>query len=333
MQDNRTILVGTYGKAKTPTIFTLTLTDGNAKLSPLCDKTANPSFLALSPDRRILYAVEEGAEGKIHSFRMGPTPELLSTQETKGSDPCHILVDSAHHLVLVSNYTSGSLAAFPIKEDGELAPLSFLDQHQGSGPNPDRQEGPHVHCAFLAADGMIYSCDLGLDTIFAYQASDGTLVHRPDKDIALPAGSGPRHLYVSRTHQGLLYCVSELSGEIFVIRDGSLLQELSVRDSSRAGNTTAAVKADPREQHLYVSNRGDDTIAHFAIGEDGLLKLCEISSCGGSAPRDILVLEDLVLCANQNSSTITVLQRADDGTLSHPVQTLLCPHPSCLLPL
>ena len=335
MEEAVRMLIGTYGPKDQDTIFELRIPEDpeNATITPFWRGTRNPSYLAFSPDHRVLYAVEEGTSGKIHSILLKKDPVILTSQETCGADPCHILVDPQKRLVFVSNYTSGSLAAFPMREDEALLPLNFLDQHTGHGVNPKRQEGPHVHCAFFDQQGNILSCDLGLDRIFAYQTrEDRTILRDSGLDVTLPAGSGPRHLYVPHRFTDLIYAVSELSGEVFVIRSGKILQECSVRDNSRDGNTTAAVKADSRENHLYVSNRGDDTIAHFSIGPDGLLSLREIVPCGEKAPRDILVTDRYLVAANQDSSTITILLRSIDGALSDPVCTLSCPHPSCLLP-
>ena len=194
MEEAVRMLIGTYGPKDQDTIFELRIPEDpeNATITPFWRGTRNPSYLAFSPDHRVLYAVEEGTSGKIHSILLKKDPVILTSQETCGADPCHILVDPQKRLVFVSNYTSGSLAAFPMREDEALLPLNFLDQHTGHGVNPNRQEGPHVHCAFFDQQGNILSCDLGLDRIFAYQTrEDRTILRDSGLDVTLPAGSGP----------------------------------------------------------------------------------------------------------------------------------------------
>lgn len=278
-----------------------------------CGVVKNPSYICFDTSQSILYAVrEEVPTGALHTLRIGSDGlELVGAFSTQGADPCHISLDESGRVLLVANYTSGSLAVFSVGEDGVPVTQTQLIVHEGRGAHPARQEAPHVHCARVRGKEA-FVVDLGLDKVFVY-GIDGQAGVLTDtgKRLCFPPGSGPRHLEFCRRAPGVVYVVCELSNQIAVFRekdgDYALVQLLSTLPADFVGeNTAAAVKAE--RDYLFVSNRGHDSIAAYRIGEDGLLELSQIVGSGGKTPRDFSVFGDYLVIANQDSDSITVLR-------------------------
>jgi 6-phosphogluconolactonase len=200
--------VGTYtAKAAGRGIYAYRMDSetGHVQGGELAAEMRDPSFLAIHPTGKFLYAVSEAgnSEGKntgaIMAFAISGPGQIqpLNTQSSLGAAPCHLALDDAGTHVLVANYGGGSVAAFPVRADGSLGAASGFAQHTGSGPNPQRQEGPHAHGIYPHKNGRVfYACDLGTDEVLAYPWKSGALVADPSLGAKLPPGSGPRHLAV-----------------------------------------------------------------------------------------------------------------------------------------
>lgn len=344
-----TILVGSYAPAQAQGIHLFRLRADPLRLEPAGGQSgiSNPSYLAASADGSLVYAVMEDMEfdgqfgGGAAAFRRrGDRLEPLDRLPTGGTLPCHLLLDEPNRALYVSNYLSGSLSMFRLAADGSLAGRTDLDRHAGRGPDPDRQEGPHAHFAGFAPDGRgLYCVDLGLDRLCLYapDPASGRLCRQPRGDIALPGGTGPRHFAVLPGRPGWLYVVCELSSEVYAVEQtadgGRIAGRVSTLAGDVPGSTCAAIKASPDGRFLYASNRGDDSIAVIAAGpQPGGLTLMQCQPTGGRNPRDLLVLEDLVLAANQDGGGITGFARdPQTGLLSGPVLQADCPQPVCLV--
>src|SRR5262245_7843949 len=201
-----TYYVGTYTGGTSRGIYRLRFDSATGELGPpvLAAETKNPSFLALHPNGRWLYAVSEVSDfggastGAVSAFAIDARTgnlALLNQRPSEGADPCHLVVDRAGRHVLVANYTGGTVAVLPIEADGRLRPASSVRVHEGSGPNRERQERAHAHGIYLdAEERFAVSPDLGADRVFVYRfdAAKGTL--EPHGAAALAPGSGPRHL-------------------------------------------------------------------------------------------------------------------------------------------
>ena len=183
--------------------FWLNLTSG--ALAPIGEvaQVAAPSFIAISPNQKFLYAVSEGAGRNgsfISAFRIDPETgklALLNRQPSGGSGPCHVSVDEKGRDVLVANYGSGSVSVFPIDTNGALGAMSAFFQDQGSSVNPQRQKGPHAHCIVTDPDDRFaFWCDLGLDKVmvFKFDPSKGSLVANEPPFASVKPGAGPRHI-------------------------------------------------------------------------------------------------------------------------------------------
>ncbi|MFS8087189.1 MAG: lactonase family protein, partial [Acidobacteriota bacterium] len=203
------VYVGTYtttGKSEGIYLYRLNLSSGQLKHVATTSQVINPSFLALAPSRRYLYAVNEVGEfggkksGAVSAFAVDQRTgqlRLLNQQASLGSDPCYVEVDAGGKFVLVANYTGGNVSVFPIQRHGSLGEATDMKQAQGSSVNRDRQEGPHAH--YIALDPtnrFAYSCDLGTDKvmIFRFDSRHGKLLPSEPPWVQVKPGAGPRHL-------------------------------------------------------------------------------------------------------------------------------------------
>lgn len=273
----------------------------------------NPSFVALSPDRKLLYAVEERSpDGFIHTLHWDETGlSHLTSHATRGADPCYIGMDANGGMLLVANYTSGSLAVYQTDENGIPKEMTDFVEHEGKGPHPVRQEGPHAHyCRMRGNEAFVV--DLGLDKAFIYEIDKNTgKVTDSGKYLEFPKGSGPRHLEFDPERPELVYAVCELESKAAVFQEENgrykLKQILStLPDDFSETNIAAAIRY--KNGHLFISNRGHDSIAMFKAGEDGLLTLTDITKTGGRTPRDFNIMGDYLVAANQDSDLLTVLK-------------------------
>jgi 6-phosphogluconolactonase len=266
--------------------------------------TTNPSFLALHPNGRYLYAVNEDAPSSgtdhITALAIGDVSSsgglrAIGTVSSEGLAPCHLSIDASGKWLFVANYVSGTIAVFPIQSDGRLGRARQVVQQKGSGPVAARQESAHAHEVVLSPDGrFLLSVDLGADRIFVYgfEATTGALTPNTQQTVVLPAGYGPRHLVFSKDGQRI-YVVTELTPAVITLgwntQRGSMTQlgvvsTLPAADPSEHGG--AEIVLHPNGKFLYASNRGNsNTIAVFRIGPDGLPVPAGHVPTGGKLPR------------------------------------------------
>ena len=280
-----------------------------------------PSYVLRHPSHNILYAVRElTEEGALYAFRIKEDGlEKICELPSGGKDPCFLTLDETGKYLIVINYSGSSFSIYRL--DGEGVPVQMTEcvHHEGSGPNPARQEAAHPHCAVFY-EGLLYVCDLGMDRIFVYELDSGTGRVTEKKRIEFPAGAGPRHMVFSEEHRDIAYVVGELGCCVCVFKvnkDGAeLLQKISTLPDGFGGcNICAAIRFSADGKALFVSNRGHDSIVTFSIDEEGLLKRKGWCSTGGRTPRDFCVTGDYIIAANQDSGNITMLQY-DPGDFS-----------------
>jgi 6-phosphogluconolactonase len=308
----------------------------------------NASFLALYPKRPLLYAVSEDQGGAVVGFHIDPSDGALkrfTTESTEGSGPCHLIVDGQGANVLAANYGSGNVCVLPIDpEQSELKPASTVIQNKGSGPNKDRQAGPHAHQIILdAANRFAFVCDLGTDKvmIYRYNAAAGKLTPNDPPSVSVAAGAGPRHMVFDPSGR-YAYVINELDSTITAFRYDAklgLLKELqaisTLPEDFKGENTTAEIAVHPSGKFLYGSNRGHDSITIFAIdAASGQLKPLGHEPTGGHTPRHFTLdpTGKFLLAANQDSNNITV-HRLDPttGRLSPLNKEAAVPAPVCVL--
>jgi len=353
------VFVGTYtNKTKSKGIYAYLFDPGVGKLVSLgvAAESADPSFLAVHPSGKYLYAVNEidhfGGQksGAVSAFSIDPKTSkltLLSQAPTQGAGPCHISLDKTGKFVFVANYDGGSIAAFPVREDGSLASASAFIQHSGSSVNKDRQEGPHAHWIAVSPDNRFaLAADLGLDEVLVYRfdAARGTLAPDTPPFAKLEPGAGPRHL-TFHPNGKFAYVLSEMGSSVtafaYKASGGSLsplqtVSTLSILRKDYSGPQEAAeVVVHPNGKFLYASNRaGIDTISAFSIDSvKGTLKLKDEYPTMGKTPRNFAVdpTGKFLLAANQESNNIVVFRiDSTTGALTPTGEVTEGPAPVCI---
>ncbi len=319
----------------------------------LVAETANPSFLAVDPNHKYLYAVNEldnfqgGHSGAVSAYAIDrATAKLTFLQQVPslGADPAHLSVDKTGRYLLVANYTSGSIAVLPIEKDGRLGPRTAFVQHTGSSVNKDRQAGPHAHKIQATPDNkLVLVADLGLDELLVYRFDSNTGALSPANPafVKVAPGSGPRHFAIAPNGK-FIYLVNEMSSTVTVFGyqpDSGQLQEkqtISTLPANFKGeNTTAEIELDAKGKFLYVSNRGDDSIALFAVDPaSGRLSFVERVATGGKEPRHFTLdpTGNWLLVENQNSNDIRVLRvNPRSGRLTPTSQSMQVNSPVCVV--
>ena len=295
-----TFYLGTYTRpGKSQGIYVGKLDTETGRLGPLvlAAEAKNPSFVALSPNGKFLYAAMEADGGAVGAFvvQSDGTLRALNQASTGGAGACHVWVDATGRTVLAANYGGGSVAAFPAKPDGSLGERSAFVQFTGTGPDKSRQDKPHAHAIYTdAANRFVYSPDLGTDNvwIFKLDAAKSTLTATEPPSGKVPPGAGPRHFAIHPNGK-LAYANNEMGLSVTAFsRDPATgaLKEIqtvpTVPDGTPpAGVSTAEIFCHPTGKWLYVSNRGHDTIAVHAIAGDGKLTRIENAPAGVKVPR------------------------------------------------
>ena len=272
------LYVGSYALADQPGIHVNTFDDATGDLTVRGSfvGVANPSFLIVHPNGRWLYAVsetnqqEDGMPGAVWAFRCTSEPwsmEPINHQVSGGDLPCHLEIDSTGRWLLVSNYGSGTVSMLPILTDGALGEMTDLIQHHGSGPHPERQEGPHAHSATFAPDQrFVIVADLGIDAlvVYAFDPLAGRL--RAHTQITTRPGAGPRHKVFHPSGQRL-YVANELDNTMAVydydaanglLRERQIIETLppTASESTVADIHISPLGAGHAPARVYVSNRG-----------------------------------------------------------------------------
>jgi 6-phosphogluconolactonase len=348
------VYFGTYTGTKSKGIYVSRLDLATGKLSDpkLAIQTVNPAYLTVAPDHRLLFAVNETehfngqAGGAVSAFKLNASTgklDFLNQQPSGGVNPCHLAADPDGQYLLVANYTSGSVAVFPVETNGFLGAPTAVIQHHGSSVNRERQAGPHAHCVAMdGANHRVFVCDLGLDKVMIYRLNEinGELTPDETPSAGLKPGSGPRHIAFSPDGR-FAYVLSEMGGTLtaFVYNPehGALneIQTVSTLPEDFHGkNTSAEVALLPSGKFIYASNRGDDSIAVFAVDEaSGRLSFVERQSCHGKTPRcfGIDPTGQYLIAANQDSDNVVVFHiDALTGKLTWTGQTIEVGKPVCV---
>ncbi len=310
----------------------------------------HPFFLAVSPDQRYLYSIHAETFG-------GKEPEqvaayaiegrsgrltLLNRQSTRGTASCYLEVDATGKTVLVANYSTGNVAALPVRADGSLGEAASFFQHAGSSVDPARQKGPYAHCFVVSPDNRFaLAADLGLDQILSYRLDAATAGLTPNEPpfAKTPAGAGPRHLTFHPNGRHV-YVINELQNSVTLFdyaRESGALTERQTIPTLPADFTgtsyCADVKLTPNGRFLYGTNRGHDSIAVYAVADDGKLSLVANEPSLGKGPQNLLVTPDgaWLLCANMPGHNVAVFRvDPESGRLTAAGEPVSLPSPSCI---
>jgi 6-phosphogluconolactonase len=332
------VYIGTYtrDKSKSKGIYRCEFDAATGKLSEpmLAAKMVDPSFLALHPSNRYLYAVGEvdnfdgKSSGAVTAFSIDPASGELKQLNQKPSDgaaPCHIVVDRQGKNVLFANYSGGSAGVLRIEDDGSLGARSAFVQHSGKSADPGRQEGPHAHSINLdAANHFAFVADLGLDQVLVYRfdSDKGTLAKNEPPYAKVEAKSGPRH-FAFHPSGRYAYVINEMANTVTALKydaDKGVLTPMQTISTLPAGydkpTWTAEVQVHPSGKFLYGSNRGHNSIAVFTIDDkSGKLTAAGHQAEGIKTPRNFGIdpTGEFVLVANQDGDSILVF-RVDGQT-------------------
>ena len=343
--------VGTYSTRGSEGIYVFEFDRKAGTMQPIQATTngKSPSFLALHPTGKYLYAVNEGAgqTGSVSAYAIDRATgkiQFLNTQSSLGGGPCHISVDQTGKTAFVSNYGGGSLAVLPIRADGTLGEATDSVQDVGSGPNAQRQEKPHVHSATLSPDNrLVYVADLSTDklNIFTIDVNASKVKPASTPFVTVKPGSGPRHFTIHPTDK-YAYLVEEITSTVAVFARNTKTGALTLLDDNvqtlpdnfSGQNTSADIHIDPSGKFLYQSNRGANTLAIFAIGNDGKLTKVGDQPTEGKTPRNFLIdpKGDYVFVAHQDSDNITIFKRDQKtGKLTYTGQSVKVPAAVCVI--
>jgi 6-phosphogluconolactonase len=334
MASSHLVFFGTYTRTTSRGIYAARLDDATGTLSTpeLVAETPSPTWITFSPDKKFLYAVHaskaqavgfavDAAKGKL-----SPLPLPAWAREPSGS-ATHLAVDATNHTLVSANYGEGSVAAMAIQADGTLGRPTVIT-HSGHGPNPQRQEKPHVHSVTISPDNrFVIVCDLGLDKIFTYalDAANAKLSPATPPFVEAQPCSGPRHFKFGAdgrhgynlTEMGATVAVYDYNATTGALAPTQIISTLPPDFQAKWG---AEVRIHPHGRFLYASNRGHDSIAVFAIDPTtGRLTLVEITPSGGKVPRNFDLSPDgkWLVCAHQDSGDITVFKvDPDSGKLT-----------------
>lgn len=346
-----TLFIGTYAHAEQPGVYACTFDTDTGALAELTSHTGitRPSFLIVHPNNEWVYAVCElgitshdtpGSLFALKYDRAANKLETINEQPSGGDWPCHLTLDATNRWLFTTNYGSGNLSVYPINSDGSIGEMSDHIQHTGHGPNPERQETAHTHSTTLTPDNRFaIVADLGIDEldIYALDAANGTLqLHHVTHT---PAGAGPRHT-AFHPNGRVLYVANELANAVGVYAydsaNGTLseTQMLPTLPPDAPPNTVADIHLSEAADRLYVSNRGHDSIAVYAVKADGsLASMLGTFPAGGKTPRNFALAPDgkFILVATMDSDTVSVMRLRDGANeIGAPIAQIRIPGASCI---
>ena len=345
--------VGTYtDKSPSQGIYVGTLDVATGKLGPLelATPAKNPSFLALTPNGKYLYAVTSTNGGSVAAYRVEADGHLARLNDLpSGNGGCHVAVDATGRNVFVANYGGGSIASFQTQANGALEKRIALIPFTGTGPDQKRQTKPYAHSTYTdASNRHLYACDLGTDSVWLFDldAQTGTLVPANPPSAKVPPGSGPRHLAFS-SEQSFAYVNGEMGMNVTAFvhnrKTGALTAMQTVSslppDVDSNGMTTAEIFCHPSGKWLYVSNRdvvghGRDSLTVYSIGAHGKLTWLQNAPAGVKVPRGFNIdpTGRWLIVGGQSDNQITA-HRIDavTGKLSPTGQTVAVGAPVCVI--
>jgi len=345
------LYIGTYTDKDSEGIYCYSYhsENGDLVLKNVTPNKENPSFLAIHPNGKFLYAVSEVNDfqkmdsGSVTAYRISDDGKLekINQEATKGNHPCHIALSPDGTMAVAANYTSGSISIFRVHEDGRLSEVKQLIQHVGQGPDSTRQQGPHAHSSLFTKDGQfLVTADLGTDRIDFYSRLPDSIGYQPAPQgpVSMTPGFGPRHFDFSPDGQ-FIYVMNEMGSAVTVLQnsDGAFrtIETISSLPAGYNGQSYGAdIHLSPDGRFVYCSNRGHNSIAVFSRdGQSGKISLVETEPVQGDWPRNFVLSPDgnYLFVANQRSNNVTVFTiDKETGKLSYANQNMHIPSPVCL---
>lgn len=342
-----TFFIGSYTQFLSPEIVgagagisTMQLNEETGEITVLhTKKTISPSYLAVSADKKYLYCNTEVIEEdnplvQAYKIKADFALEFVNEQPIKGGCPCHIEV--LNNSVLVACYISGNMLEYPLGESGELMESVNNHQHSGASINLERQEAPHAHQVAIHPNRKdVYVCDLGIDTVKAYELKADGLVSNLHSDIDIVKGGGPRHLVFNK-EGSLGYVINELTSAISVLKNnGGKFEQIgsynSLPDSYQEMPSASAIRIHPNNKFLYVGNRQFDGITIFKIDGERLV-LVGYQKTEGKELREFNISPSgkWLIASHQNSNDTVVYEIQADGKMNEAYRTKEVKTPVCV---
>lgn len=335
--------IGTYSDHGSEGIYGAEVTvedEVSVRQQSVTEHLENPSFLTLHPDEPFLYAVHETENGQVSSYRIGDDGVLVqcNKQRCGAAGPCYCSVHPSGKYLFVAQYSGGAVSMLPIRADGTLGTPADVVEHDGSGPNPDRQKKPHPHATVCGPNGTyLYIPDLGTDKIVMYEIDldAGALVHAGATQVA--PGAGPRHLDFHPS-KPTAYLITELDSTVIAYEwdaANGTLSELgtasTIPGDFEGENLPSEIAVHPSGEWIYAANRGHDSVSILLIRSDGDIELAGNVPTGGAWPRYLTVVPsgEVLLVQNQASDNVVPFRiKPVDGTVSQVAGQLAVPAPA-----
>ncbi|QEL19102.1 lactonase family protein [Limnoglobus roseus] len=342
---------GTYTGKESKGIYASTFDPKTGTLGEpvLAAEVGSPSFLAVHPTNKYLYAVGEGAVkgnkgGGVYAFAIdAATGKLtkLNEGDSVGAGPCQVSIDPSGKMLFIANYGGGSSTVFAVNADGKLGKQLAFNQYAGTSVDKGRQEAPHTHCTVFDKAGQhCFVVDLGLDTVMVYAVDPtaGTLSDKPQL-ITMPKGTGPRHIALNKDNT-IAYVNGELNMTANVVKldiaagKFEVVQSLSTVPEGKPmkGYSTAETKLHPNGKFVYVSNRGQNSVAAFAVEADGKLKAIGHITGDIKTPRNFNIDPSgkWMLIANQDGNSVQVYALDESGLAKPTASKVKVGSPVCV---
>lgn len=347
------VFIGTTASKISPAkgIYVVDFDDATGKLTvpALAAPYQNPNFLVLHPTKPILYACgqptkpyPDGSSSLAAFSVMSESPlKFLGEASVGGKGACHLAVDASGRAVAIANYGDGSVSTVKLDEEGLPGATASVVSRTGSGPNKNRQNGPHAHGVYFdKTNTLLFVPDLGLDQVFVYPFDEGTSkLGKPLASLIGAPGSGPRHMAFSADEKNA-YVLNELDNSVLATsyasgKFKSLGAVLTLPQDFAGASTAAEIEIHPNGRFVYASNRGHNSISVYRRDEQtGTLVSVQLAPCNGRTPRHFKIDPSgkWLLCANQDSNAISVFPiDPATGTLGGVVSNVSVPGPVCLL--
>lgn len=353
--DEPLVFVSAFADGDEAAIHAFQLDQKSGALKPLQRTTGveHPFFMALSWNGNFLYSIHAKQFGGKESEQVAAYEiidrtgrlKLLNRQSARGSAACYLSVDATGKTVLVSNYSTGDIAALPAGADGALAEAATFIRHTGTSVNPARQTESHAHCIVVSPDNrFVLVADLGLDQVFSYRLDAAGARLSPNRQpfVRTPPGAGPRHLTFHPNGKHV-YVINELSNSVTLFDyepgAGILLEQQTLSTLPKGfeeASQCADLKITPNGRFLYGTNRGHDSIAAYRIDDDGRLTLIAIEPSLGKGPQNLAIAPggELLLCANMPGNNVALFRiDPESGRLTSAGPPVAIPGPSCIMVL
>lgn len=304
-----------------------------------------PAYFVIHPDGRHLYTCNSGRPGGISAYAIDRATgklTLINSRPAGGADTSYVSLDRTGRYALIANYEGGNIAVFALAPDGGIGERTAFVQHTGHSVNPERQKHAYAHSIITdPSNRFAVVCDLGLDQVFVYRfdAATGSLAPNDPAYVTVAPGSGPRHP-LFHPNGRWVYVVTEIGSTVLAFDwDAGLgtLRQFQTVSALPAGfqgvSVSAEIAVHPNGRFLYVSNRGDDSIAIFAIdGASGRLTPLGRVSTEGKTPRNFAFDPSgrWIIATNHGSNNAVVFRvDGETGQLTPTGAPVPVPYPFC----